>query len=394
MMSAPGSARSTRSGWAGGASGDASRVGALWVVRGTRRNRALIGSLPELFTSRFPASSHDWLRALGDSAAPMPADPDWYGRTSLGRALSHGIEQAADGEARASNRRRRRDRSPAQRSVAGAEIGRWRRDRRWREIGRRRRRSDWAARLGRRRGTLAGRSGSGAVTPSAATSRAMRTAAPGRIASATREQQDGAARARIAAHDAGQPHRPVAGTARTRAGQSPQPARVAEQVDHHGGHDRDPDEDADERREVGDRRGDRRRGRRRQASRRRADPRASRGSRRRRCRRSGATPRCRSRARRRRACGRRRRGSSARPGRSSATTSTITAAVEDLERRLGLFESRRLPSGTSARSVPGGMPRFVSSHSSTACGVSNDEKSGIVTDAGITPAVWRAWRAV
>lgn len=49
-------------------------VGALWVVRGTRRNRALIGSLPELFTSRFPASSHDWLRALGDSAAPMPAD--------------------------------------------------------------------------------------------------------------------------------------------------------------------------------------------------------------------------------------------------------------------------------------------------------------------------------
>ena len=54
---------------------DATRVGALWVVRGTRRNRELVAAYPELFCARFPASSTGWLAALVDPHAPMPGQP-------------------------------------------------------------------------------------------------------------------------------------------------------------------------------------------------------------------------------------------------------------------------------------------------------------------------------
>jgi transcriptional regulator with XRE-family HTH domain len=54
------------------------RLGADWhvegllVVRGTQRNRRLIGDLRALFAARYPASSHAWLRALVEPVAPMP----------------------------------------------------------------------------------------------------------------------------------------------------------------------------------------------------------------------------------------------------------------------------------------------------------------------------------
>ena len=54
------------------------RLGADWhvegllIVRGTQRNRRLIGGLAALFAARYPASSHAWLRALADRAHPMP----------------------------------------------------------------------------------------------------------------------------------------------------------------------------------------------------------------------------------------------------------------------------------------------------------------------------------
>jgi transcriptional regulator with XRE-family HTH domain len=49
------------------------RVEGLLVVRGTQRNRTLIGGLAALFAARYPASPHAWLRALRERDAPMPA---------------------------------------------------------------------------------------------------------------------------------------------------------------------------------------------------------------------------------------------------------------------------------------------------------------------------------
>lgn len=48
-------------------------VQGLLVVRGTQRNRRLVGSLSALFAARYPASSQAWLRALRDPATPMPS---------------------------------------------------------------------------------------------------------------------------------------------------------------------------------------------------------------------------------------------------------------------------------------------------------------------------------
>jgi len=48
------------------------RVSALWVVRGTRRNRRLVADVPKLFEARFPARSHDWLRALESPTEALP----------------------------------------------------------------------------------------------------------------------------------------------------------------------------------------------------------------------------------------------------------------------------------------------------------------------------------
>jgi transcriptional regulator with XRE-family HTH domain len=45
-------------------------VTGCWVVRASRRNRALIGRYPELFAARFPGSSYGWVRALMEGTAP------------------------------------------------------------------------------------------------------------------------------------------------------------------------------------------------------------------------------------------------------------------------------------------------------------------------------------
>jgi transcriptional regulator with XRE-family HTH domain len=46
----------------------------LWVVRATRRNRALVADLHALFAAKFPAPSAGWLRALRDPDAAMPVE--------------------------------------------------------------------------------------------------------------------------------------------------------------------------------------------------------------------------------------------------------------------------------------------------------------------------------
>lgn len=54
---------------------DGWRAQGLLVVRGTRRNRALVTRLASLFAARYPASSAGWIRALRDKDAPMPREP-------------------------------------------------------------------------------------------------------------------------------------------------------------------------------------------------------------------------------------------------------------------------------------------------------------------------------
>jgi len=49
-------------------------VHACWVVRATKRNRELVRRYPELFASRFPGSSEQWVRALTDGRQP-PREP-------------------------------------------------------------------------------------------------------------------------------------------------------------------------------------------------------------------------------------------------------------------------------------------------------------------------------
>jgi transcriptional regulator with XRE-family HTH domain len=45
-------------------------VHSCWVVRATRRNREIVATYPELFASRFPARSVDWVSALTKGVAP------------------------------------------------------------------------------------------------------------------------------------------------------------------------------------------------------------------------------------------------------------------------------------------------------------------------------------
>lgn len=49
------------------------RVAACWVVRATRRNRALVARYPEVFIVRFPGSSLGWVKAMLTGAEP-PGD--------------------------------------------------------------------------------------------------------------------------------------------------------------------------------------------------------------------------------------------------------------------------------------------------------------------------------
>jgi transcriptional regulator with XRE-family HTH domain len=46
------------------------RVAGCWVVRATARNRALVARYPEVFSSRFPGSSLEWVKAITAGAAP------------------------------------------------------------------------------------------------------------------------------------------------------------------------------------------------------------------------------------------------------------------------------------------------------------------------------------
>ncbi len=54
--------------------GDHWRVQGVLVVRATARNRTTIAELASVFAARFPASSRDWLAALANPGAPMPAE--------------------------------------------------------------------------------------------------------------------------------------------------------------------------------------------------------------------------------------------------------------------------------------------------------------------------------
>jgi transcriptional regulator with XRE-family HTH domain len=51
--------------------GDPYSVHECWVVRATRRNRALVARYPELFATRFPASSRAWVAALTSRMRPL-----------------------------------------------------------------------------------------------------------------------------------------------------------------------------------------------------------------------------------------------------------------------------------------------------------------------------------
>ena len=51
------------------------RVSGCWVVRATRRNRALVREHGDVFRSRFPGSPVQWLRALQTEQTPMPGEP-------------------------------------------------------------------------------------------------------------------------------------------------------------------------------------------------------------------------------------------------------------------------------------------------------------------------------
>lgn len=47
-------------------------VRSCWVLRDTRRNRALVQRYPEVFAVRFPGSSRGWVEAFTKAAAPPP----------------------------------------------------------------------------------------------------------------------------------------------------------------------------------------------------------------------------------------------------------------------------------------------------------------------------------
>ena len=51
----------------------AGQVHILWVVRATKRNRALVGRYPSIFATRFPGSSLAWVRAIASGLEP-PAE--------------------------------------------------------------------------------------------------------------------------------------------------------------------------------------------------------------------------------------------------------------------------------------------------------------------------------
>ena len=59
---------------AAGRFGENMRVGLVWVVRATARNRGLVAQYPHVFGARFTGSSTRWVAALTDGKDP-PAEP-------------------------------------------------------------------------------------------------------------------------------------------------------------------------------------------------------------------------------------------------------------------------------------------------------------------------------
>ena len=51
------------------------RIATVWVVRATARNRRLISTFPNVFATRFPASSRQWVQALTTGAPPPGIGP-------------------------------------------------------------------------------------------------------------------------------------------------------------------------------------------------------------------------------------------------------------------------------------------------------------------------------
>ncbi len=54
--------------------GPGARVGAVWIIRATARNRGLVQRYPEVFSARFPGSSRGWVDALTRGLA-LPTEP-------------------------------------------------------------------------------------------------------------------------------------------------------------------------------------------------------------------------------------------------------------------------------------------------------------------------------
>lgn len=63
-------------------------VAGVWVIRGTRRNRALVVELGPFFKARFPAAGRAWLQALDSPTCPMPPRPALLWSDATGAHLS------------------------------------------------------------------------------------------------------------------------------------------------------------------------------------------------------------------------------------------------------------------------------------------------------------------
>ena len=71
-------------------------VGAVWLMRATARNRALVARYPEVFAARFPGSSAGWVRALDRGGSDAHGDRPRLVR----RGLDTGVRLAAKAERR------------------------------------------------------------------------------------------------------------------------------------------------------------------------------------------------------------------------------------------------------------------------------------------------------
>jgi transcriptional regulator with XRE-family HTH domain len=75
------------------------RVGGLFVLRRTRRNRALLGDLASLFAARFPGRSAAWLLALEQRSQPIPAGVGFLWSTADGRLIDARLRSGAKRQA-------------------------------------------------------------------------------------------------------------------------------------------------------------------------------------------------------------------------------------------------------------------------------------------------------